>query len=98
VWSLVLYLVYRLVSLEQRRGRLAAPVASSRLLNKLRPVILSEALDRTVWGEVKNLRSCKIEQLQGSFLRFTQDRLRLLRMTCRSLFSNLPQIQGLLQR
>jgi hypothetical protein len=31
-------------------------------------VILSEALDRTVQGEAKNLSGCKIKRLQGSFL------------------------------
>ncbi len=41
------------------------------------PVILSEA---------KNLGSCGLHELRRSFLRCTQDRLRLLRMTTRKVF------------
>jgi hypothetical protein len=54
---------------------------------RLQAVILSEALDRPVQGEAKNLGCCKIRQLQGSFLRSTQDCLRLLRMTIPKGFS-----------
>ncbi len=35
---------------------------------RLQAFILSEALDRPVQGEAKNLDSCKIKQLQGSFV------------------------------
>jgi hypothetical protein len=36
-----------------------------------------------ILSEAKNLGSCIFSELQGSFLRCTQDRLRLLRMTVR---------------
>jgi len=55
----------------------------------LRAVILSKA---------KNLGSCSFNQLRRSFLRFTQDRLRLLRMTGDTVFPRLasawPAVSG----
>ena len=39
-----------------------------------------------ILGEAMNPRSCGFNELQRSILRFTQDRLRLLRMTASRVF------------
>ena len=50
----------------------------------------SQAAEKLVGGvilsEAKNLCICRIRQMRRSFLRFTQDRLRLLRMTVLAVF------------
>jgi hypothetical protein len=63
---------------------------------RLQAVILSEALDRPVQGEAKNLCSRKMNQLQGSFV--VPIRSGLLRMTASRGFSaacEAPPSQGL---
>jgi len=46
-------------------------------------------LDAVILSEAKNPGSCSFNDLRRSFLRFTQDRLRVLRMT-KTISSGLP--------
>jgi hypothetical protein len=49
-------------------------------------LVTEERLRAVILSEVKNLSSFGLSELQRSFLRFTQDRLQLLRMTFNHVF------------